>query len=93
MLVDNVPALSDEVSHGQVIEVSFLGPRISDAEIETLLNSLWVFPNLERLSLVDTAVSREGEYRLRSKLQDIELQVIRTVWERPEAPGIPRGIR
>lgn len=63
---------------GRVLAITFLGPAVSDAEIGSVVGHVSVLPDLERITLMDTAITSAGEQRLRDALPHLEIQVIAT---------------
>ncbi len=64
------------VNAGEVTDVAFLGAAIGDSDIDEVARCARMFPRLERITLTDTAVTREGEGALRAKLPNLQIKVI-----------------
>ena len=65
----------------RVLAVTFLGPKVSDAEVDAVAGHLSVLPDLERVTFVDTAITRVGENRLRKRFPHLKIEVIVTASE------------
>jgi hypothetical protein len=68
--------------------VAFLGPKIRDADIETIVRSASVLAQLESITLMETAITLSGEQELRSRLPNLQINVISPVLE-PRERSIP----
>ena len=63
----------------RVTSIYFLGPTTSDADIEAIGSHVSRLPELDTISLIDTAVSEAGSRRLRRQFPGIEVRSITTV--------------
>ena len=59
----------------KIDELKFFGPTVSDAAIDDIVDVATTF-HADRISLIETLVSAEGELRLRSDLPDVQIRVI-----------------
>ena len=55
----------------RVSDVNFLGPIVSDSDIDDIARCASVLPNLESITLMETAVTPVGERKLRAKLPNL----------------------
>jgi hypothetical protein len=69
-----------------VVSILFLGGRVSNAELDEIVHLIWVFPNLQRITLVDTATTTEREERARARLPNIQLKVVKPVLDSISIP-------
>jgi hypothetical protein len=69
-----------------VVGILFMGGRVSNAELDEIVHLIWVFPNLQRITLVDTATTTEREESARARLPSIQLRVVKPV---PDSISIP----
>lgn len=83
-LVDLLPGSASP--RQRVLSVTFLGPKVSDAEVKAVVEHVSVLPHLEDVKFVDTAITSNGEEFLRNELPELDVQVVRTAWQEPSTP-------
>ena len=61
--------------------VSFLGPDVSDREIDEIGELMASLDDMKRITFVETAVTERGRQRLGAKLRGVEISLITPVLE------------
>jgi hypothetical protein len=71
-----------------VREVHFLGPRVGNENLKDIVHAASQLRGLNRMTFTETRISRRGEHQLRSRLEDVEVEVFTPVLAPPHS--LPR---
>lgn len=70
----------------KVSAVHFLGPGVGDEHIDEIVNAGLDLRGLKRMTFAESRISRDGELELKSRLANVEIDVLTPILAPPISP-------